>query len=496
MKTAHFRHSIRFKLFVVFFLIVASLQFAFWILSDNVLQTVMLYGNNLEMRQMMTRYQEALTSDTAGQTDAYSEELLAQLSYEWDGNLTLIDKNKSEYKTTVPIRGMQGGMMNRSQLIADISRQFDNLNIGQIETLIRSDRSGAESLAIFVGRVNESQLLFSEKPLNVIRESSKLVSRYIMFSGLITVFIGSLAILLLSKKLTQPIIEIEEQANRIASLEFEPQNQVSQKDEIGSLGMAVNEIAKALKETISELSEANGQLQTDIENERRIEKTRRQFVSNVSHELKTPISMIVGYADGLKFGVAKTPEHINKYCDVILSESEKMNGLINDLLDMSAYQEGHLPMQLKSFDLSDVVMNAAELYRERAETLACGFNLDIEPNLTLLGDQTRIEQVLRNLLGNAFKHVAVNGSIQVGLSRVENNAVLTVYNDGEAICEDELDAIWMSFYRGSQARERQMDGFGIGLALIKEIVEKHEGICSAENIENGVKFVISLPIKS
>lgn len=496
MNKTHFRHSIRFKLFVVFALIVASLQLVFWLFSTNVLQSVLIYGNEMEMIQMVSRYQSALKEDPALGSGENSDVLLAQLSYEWDGNLTLIDKDKGEYKTTVPLRGAPGGMMDRTRMIADIYKRHENLAVGQVRTQLRQDRNGKDSLAIFVGRVSDNQLLISEKPLNVIRESSKLVSRFLMISGFLTVLIGSLAILLLSKKLTQPIIEIEEQAKRIAELDFDKQNEVSQSDEIGSLGRAVNQIAAKLSHTIGALNEANDKLKDEIENERRIERMRRQFVSNVSHELKTPISMIVGYADGLKFGIAKNPDNVEKYCDIILSESEKMNTLINDLLDMSAYQEGHLPIQQKRFNLSETILKAGETFSAKAREQQTPVIYHLEDSLEILGDQFRIEQVLRNLLSNALKHVSNEGGVVVQLRSEGHEAVLSVYNDGDAIPEDELEAIWMSFYRGGQAREKQMDGFGIGLALVREIVEKHSGRATCSNVENGVKFEVWLPMNS
>lgn len=486
-------HSIRFKLFVIFFIILALLQGFFVVFSANVLETVMIYGNKMEMKQMVAQFQMQLSQNHLS-TSEEKELLLAQLSYEWDGNLTLIDSQENEVKTTVPVHGMRGGMMERGQLTKEISRQFEELGHGHVKSFVKKDRNGNDSLVIFVARVNDTQILFSEKPLNVLRESSKLVSRFLTFSGAVTVLIGSLSIFILSKRLTQPIIEIEEQANRIAKLDFEQPNSVVQNDEIGSLGTAVNLIATALSDNIGALNRANEQLKDEIENERRLERMRRQFVTNVSHELKTPMSMIIGYADGLKYGIAKEPNQVDHYCDVILSESDKMNTLINDLLDMSAYQEGQLPMQQSSFNFSSTIEKTMALYIEQANLQGIQLHTKIESDISLTGDQFRVEQVLRNLLSNAFKHVSENGIIEVGMRKVENEALLWVYNEGESIPKDEVDAIWMSFYRGSIARDKQIDGFGIGLALVKEIVNKHNGSVCVRNLENGVSFEVRLPM--
>lgn len=494
MRGISFKNSIRNKLFVVFLAIVAGLQGILIVFNANALETVLVYGDKMEMVKLLNKYQHEL-STSSYLTPEEEDYLMAQLAYEWDGNLSLIDTATNEFRTTMPMRGMRGGTVDqRNELTRDVSKRFRTLETGSVASIVRKDRNGKDSIVIYVGRVNETQLIFSEKPLNVLHESSKLVTRYLMISGIFTVLIGSIAILILSRKLTQPIIEIEEQANRIAVQDFGKPNRVTQNDEIGSLGTAVNQIESALSESINALNKANDKLKDEIENERRLEQLRRLFVSNVSHELKTPMSMIVGYADGLKYGIAKNPESIQYYCDVILSESDKMNTLINDLLDMSAYQEGHLPIQLKTVSLSNSVLKTASLYEGQAAEQSITVVTRVEENVIVLGDAFRLEQVVRNLLSNAIKHVSESGQIEITLKQNSENVILSVFNEGNPIPDEELEAIWMSFYRGTQAREQQIDGFGIGLALVKEIVHKHNGIVAVENLTNGVKFIVELPL--
>lgn len=494
MMQSVFKNSIRLKLCLFFIAIVAGLQGFFLLFNSQALEWVLVYGDQREMMKLLDQYQIEVASVSALDGDA-QKLLLGQLAYEWDGNLSFIDSLTGTYLSTVPMRGMRGGMMDqRGNLSKDVVDQFSALKPGEVASKVRKDRNGKEALVIYVGKINETQYIFSEKPLNVLHESENLVSRYLMISGFFTVMIGALIIWLLSKKLTQPIIEIEAQANRIAAQKFGSPNQVAQNDEIGSLGVAVNQIESALSEAIGALNEANDKLKDEIENERRLEQLRRLFVSNVSHELKTPMSMIIGYADGLKYGIANNADSIQYYCDVILSESEKMNTLINDLLDMSAYQEGRLPIQLKATDLSALVGQAAELYANQAVERSLQLTSEIASDCIVSGDGFRLEQVLRNLMSNAFKHVRSEGELRLTLEREGQTAVLTVFNEGAPIREDELEAIWMSFYRGSLARENQIDGFGIGLALVKEIVLKHNGTVAVENVQSGVAFKVKLPL--
>lgn len=494
MKPGIFRNSIRFKLCLVFIAIVAGLQGFFLLLNSQALEWVLVYGDQREMEKLLDRYR--LEVATVSNLDADVQELLlGQLAYEWDGNLSFVDSQTGAYLSTVPMRGMRGGMMEqRGNLSKEVVNQFKDLMPGEVAYKVRKDRSGKENLVIYVGRVSEAQYIFSEKPLNVLHESENLVSRYLMISGFFTVLIGSVAILMLSKKLTQPIIEIEAQAKRIAEQKFGTPNQVTQNDEIGSLGIAVNQIESALSSAIGALNAANDKLKDEIENERRLEQLRRLFVSNVSHELKTPMSMIIGYADGLKYGIANNPESTAYYCDVILSESEKMNTLINDLLDMSAYQEGRLPIQVKTLDLSALVRESVGVYAVQAQARGLEFIAQIDEDCYLTGDAFRLEQVVRNLMSNALKHVKSAGQLRLTLEKNTETAIITVYNEGEPIQADELEAIWMSFYRGTLARENQIDGFGIGLALVKEIVLKHNGTVAVENVSQGVAFKVKLPL--
>lgn len=494
MKASIQRNSIRFKLSLVFVLIVSALQLIFWIFSASVLESVMVYGTELEIKSIVNEY---ITAQKNSQvlTTTEKENLIAELSYTWDRNITLVDTEKNLVLSTIPNRKPPTGPSLRGDIYTEIAYKYTELPLGKVETNIRKDREGKDAMAIFIGNVGDHTILISEKPLNIIQDSSNLLTKYIVISGILTVSIGSLIILLLSKKLTQPIVDIEAQAKRLAALDFEQDNQVSQKDEIGSLGKAVNQISSELKGTIEALQIANNQLKDEIEQERKLERMRRLFVSSVSHELKTPISMIIGYADGLKFGVAKSAEQIHSYCNVIIEESEKMDQLIKDLLDMSAYQEGQLKINKEIFNFSEMVCRMENLYSEQFAIKGLVFETDVISNTYINGDPLRIEQVLRNLLENALKYTSSEGTVSLALSSKDKEVKVSLYNTCKPIPEEELSAIWMCFYRGEEGRNSSVEGFGVGLALVKEIVEKHHGSVSVTNEDNGVCFITTLPVE-
>lgn len=493
MKALVPKNSVRFKLSAVFVLIVSVLQLIFWIFSANVLESVMVYGTQMELKSIVEDFIDAEKSGKVLSTEE-KEALIEDLSYTWDRNITLVDYESGTVISTLSNRRPPDGPVVRNNIYSDIAYKYKNIPFGSVKTTIRKDREGFDQMAIFVGKVGESTLLISEKPLNVIHESSNLLTKYIVISGILTVTIGSLMILYLSRRLTQPIVDIEAQAKRIASLDFEEDNQVLQDDEIGSLGKAVNQISSELKGTIEALQIANSQLKDEIEQERKLERMRRLFVSSVSHELKTPISMIMGYADGLKFGVAKSTEQIHSYCNVIIEESEKMDQLIKDLLDMSAYQEGQLKISKEIFSFSDMVCHMSQIYLEAFEKKGIHFEIEMGVPVSLDGDPLRMEQVMRNLLENALKYTSEEGSVKLVLTQSEEYAALSLYNTCQPIPEEELSDIWMCFYRGEQARTCSAEGFGVGLALVKEIVEKHGGTIGVINVRDGVEFKMTLPL--
>lgn len=487
--------SISTKLFAVFVIMITLFEIGLWLISANTLQFLLIYGKEVDMKEIIGRYQADTQNLQVGDL-SNRDELLALISYEWDGNLSVVDIEKDLYRSTIPpMRDERAPRNNfeRSKMLKNLANEFKDLKVGSVDSITIKDRNGKDNMVIVIGRANDSQYLFSEKQLSTLNDSSELVSKFIVISGLVLIFIGSIVVYFLSKRLTKSIIEIENQAVKIAAMDFKSHNDISQSDEIGSLGRAVNQIAYELEASMSALSEANSQLKGEIEQERRMEQTRRQFVSNVSHELKTPISMIMGYADGLKHGIVKNEEQRSRYYDVIISESEKMSQLIGDLLDMSAYQAGKMPIQNRTFELSQMLTESLLSYEEQAALRELTLVTEIEDNLVVNGDPVRLNQVFVNLISNAFKHVSERGSVVVKAYSAENQVCLEVYNEGDPISEEESEAIWMSFYRGSNSREKQIEGFGIGLALVKEIIEKHEGQVYFKNEPSGVKFFASIP---
>lgn len=484
------RHSIRWKIVGVFALTILSFQIIFFLMSAFLLDDILSHGAKEAMAKQFKAFTVMSSHDNS--SNAY-QETLENLSFEFGTSMTFVNVNTNEVMTTSPGM-MRGGMrMNRSQMYMRMIDEYSNLSVNDFEFRILKNIEPGKQLQLLTGRVKDGYVIL-EKPIIAVHESLGILRGYIGFSSIGLIVLGTLIFFNFSKKLIQPILEIEKQARAIAGLNFELKTSVTGKDEIGQLGIAMNSIADRLRIALHELQIANEKLKNEIEAERRLEKMRRSFVSNVSHELKTPLSMIMGYADGLKNQVVRSPESMEEYVDVIVEESQKMNWLIKDLLDLSAYENGTFKLKTVEIDFSSALKRMLSAYADRITSQSVHVITDIEKDIHIKLDVVKMEQVFRNLMDNALKHVTMGGNIWVSCHLVNQFMELTIENQGNNIPNDELGQIWGSFFRGRYDLDHGFDGTGLGLSIVKAVVEGHAGKSEALNTESGVKILIRLPI--
>ena len=178
-----------------------------------------------------------------------------------------------------------------------------------------------------------------------------LANKFLAYVGTVTLVFGAWFVWFFSQKITDPILELAVLSKRMANLDFNARYTGSGDDEIGVLGQSFNIMSRKLENTISELKKANHQLQKDIEQKEKIETMRTEFLGNVSHELKTPIALIQGYAEGLKEGISEDAESREFYCDVIIDESNKMNHMVKNLLTLNQLEFGSEQLEVERFDV-------------------------------------------------------------------------------------------------------------------------------------------------
>lgn len=340
--------------------------------------------------------------------------------------------------------------------------------------------------------MTNGDILIMRTPLAAIRESVAIANRFMIITGFVTLLLGSIWAYVFSKKFSEPILELNTIAQNMSNLDFTKKCSVTSEDEIGQLGHSINHLSTKLDSTIAELNEKNLRLQEDIERERKIDEMRKEFVSNVSHEMKTPLSLIQGYAEGLISNVLDNEADKNFYCQVIMKESEKMDKLVKDLLDLSQFESGQFRIDPTTFNISSLVDHVLGKYR----TILKDRNINIVVNkqdvLLVKGDYIRIEQILTNYINNALNHVDQRSLIGIGIDDLGERARVTVFNSGKHIPEDSKAKIWISFYKVDKARTRSYGGTGLGLSIVRAIQELHGNAYGVDNIEGGVKFWFEL----
>ena len=277
-------------------------------------------------------------------------------------------------------------------------------------------------------------------------------------------------------------------SERMSELDFDARYTGNSQDEIGVLGHSMNTLSEKLKETIGELKTANNELQRDIEEKIRIDETRKEFIANVSHELKTPIALIQGYAEGLTEGMADDPDSRDYYCEVIMDEANKMNKMVKQLLTLTALEFGNDLPVMEQFDLVKLiqgVLSASGILLQQKEATVV-----FEPSspVPVWADEFKIEEVITNYINNAMNHLEGEKRIEIRLEQREKEVKVFVFNTGQHIPEEDLDKLWTKFYKVDKARTREYGGSGIGLSIVKAIMDAHNKQCGVENVNGGVEF--------
>lgn len=484
------RHSLKFKIVLVFAVTIIAFQMIFSAFSAFFLDDLLALGAKMAMEKQFHQFYEGVKMDGSSKT---YQAMMEQLSYENGASMTYINLKTQEMMTTSP--GMMHNDMrnNRQMNLLQVIQENMSLKEGQYFETTTGRFDPNRNFQLLVGRIGEGFLVI-EKPVLAVQESLNLLRQYILLSSLGLIILGTIVFYNYSRKIATPIIEIEKQAQAIAAQRFDIRTNVEGEDEIGQLGRAMNSISDRLQLSLQELNLANEKLRDEIAAERRLEKMRRSFVSNVSHELKTPLSMIMGYADGLIHKVAKTPDQIQDYCTIIVDESQKMNRLIKDLLDLSAYENGTFKILQEPLELSSALESMVHHYETLAQYKQVLLESFVQGDLYLQADRMRLEQAFRNIMDNAFKHTESHRHIWVHAQRLHEWIELSVENEGRHIPPEEIEHLWESFYRGQYDQDQGYEGTGLGLSIVKAVISGHRGTLSIMNTEAGVKVLIRLPI--
>ncbi|MDD3251952.1 MAG: HAMP domain-containing sensor histidine kinase [Lachnospiraceae bacterium] len=339
---------------------------------------------------------------------------------------------------------------------------------------------------------DNSTLFIMSMPLASIRDSVALSNRFTTYVGLIALVLGGVLMYFATNRVTKPLMKLADVSKEMSNLNFDVAYEDDAQDEIGDLGRSMNVLSTTLKDTIGALQEANRQLQHDIEEKIQIDEMRKEFIANVSHELKTPIALIQGYAEGLTEGMCEDEESRDYYCEVIMDEANKMNKMVKQLLTLTALEFGNDTPVLETFDVAELIrelVNSASILMQQKEA---NVKLEVPEELFVTGDEFKIEEVVTNYLTNAMNHLDGERRIQIWADQRENKVTVHIFNTGSPIPEEDLPNLWTKFYKVDKARTRAYGGSGIGLSIVRAIMDAHHQTCGVCNREDGVEFWFTL----
>ena len=315
----------------------------------------------------------------------------------------------------------------------------------------------------------------------LIANSASIANEFIIIISVIFLIFAIIWVFIFARQFSKPISQMNEITRDMAKLNFSRKLTVTRTDEIGQLAFSINNMSDSLSASLHDLKATNEKLKDEIELERQLDVMRKGFVANVSHELKTPISIISGYAEGLKLNINSQSKE--DYCDTIIEESHRMNRLVLSILELSRYESGQIPLNMQNFDISTL---CGDMMKRIFKGKNVYFSNNISPETTVFADALQIEQVLKSLLENAAAHTPENGKITTTCEEKGENYRITVYNSGSHVDEGIMPEIWQSFYRGDKSRKRESSRFGLGLSIVAAIMKLHGTSCGVYNTEDGV----------
>ena len=406
-------------------------------------------------------------------------------------NLADKDDKKDHRKRLEDIIDMSGTSLVENRTIISSN---DNYTLQKVY----DERLGDYYLEIW-GTLDNGYSIILRTPIQGIKDNVNISTTLIKYVGGAILAVGIIAAFVVSTYITRPIKQLSNIAEKMSEMDFNARYEGSDKGEIGLLGKSMNNMSEKLEQNIAELKKANLELKKDIDKKEKLEIMRTDFLSNVSHELKTPIALIQGYAEGLKEGITDDPESMEFYCDVIMDEANKMNTMVKRLLTLNQIEFGNDEPEMERFDINELIASVADANAIRAgqKNMSIVFDNRNEHNF-VWADEYKTEEVLTNYISNALNHCDGKRAIEVRTEKSENGGTITVtvYNSGKNIDDEDLERIWEKFYKTDKARTREYGGNGIGLSIVKAIMDSMGQEYGVRNVSDGVEFWFNLDCKS
>lgn len=485
--------SLRARLFFTLCIVVFVIIMFFIIVNNIVLSTFFYYSKVNTIKDV---YYQIQNMDMSQNNEKVLEKICLENSFNIviknDENIIYKDKNDytENFKEIPKINdNIKYSIFNKS----DILFSNENKTIRRIQ-----DKTTGIKFLLLDSELENGYELYVRMPISIIEENVKISNNFLYIIAVITVILGGMAILVIAEKFTKPIEELNNITNKMTKLDFDKKyKEHNNKDEIDELGKNINTLSDRLKNTIHQLKKNNSELEKNIEEKAKIDEMRKRFVSDVSHELKTPIALIQGYAEGLIENVNTDEENRNFYANVILDETNKMDKLVKRLLELARLENEDTKFNDTNFDIVELINGLITSYKVIMKDENIEIEFEEKNPIYVCADDFYIDQVMGNYFTNAIKNVKeINGQkkIKISIRKAEEQGKvrISVFNTGKNIDEEDLLRIWNRFYKVDESRDRSKGGSGIGLSLVKAVMNKYNNKYGVENKENGVEFYFEL----
>ncbi|NUC20127.1 HAMP domain-containing histidine kinase (plasmid) [Bacillus mycoides] len=330
------------------------------------------------------------------------------------------------------------------------------------------------------GQVKE--FIYSLSSLQPITKATDIMSDYYVYIIAFVLVLSLIVSFYYSRIITKPLLKINEATKKIMEFEFEDQLSIKSKNEIGELSSNINQLSERMEGYINQLKE-------DLEKEKQLEQTRKDFIAGVSHELKTPLSVMQVSASMLQDGFA--PEMNQYYWEALEKEIEKMNILIDEMLNLAKYESGTYQIQMEQVSIGNFIQQAEKDLHGQIDEKSLQIKMNID-DVRVKGKANLLEQVITNLFTNAIRYTDARRMIVIEVIEEEHGVYIGFENKGSHIAEENIEKIWDQFYRVDKSRKRVCGGTGLGLSIVKNIFELHAAEYGVTNTEDGVLFYFRL----
>lgn len=483
--------SMRMKITLMVVIFASFIVVASWIVCNYVIERV--FVNSLKAN-LVTTYKSCNKLFNDNYSDDFEiDDLYGKIKNPAGAIVLIIDiDNNKIYFTSINDDGRMMESLNR--IIHSVIETNEGRYLEDSEYIIQRNHDETINSDYYdlVGKLDNGFTIIIRSPISEVESFVRIIKRVFNYVAATLIIFCAVFVLFISNIFSSPIKKLSNSAKRMAKLDFDTKVKVYSKDEIGELGECMNELSSRLENTISQLKTANIRLEKDIAEKRKIDDMRKEFLSHVSHELKTPIALIQGYAEGLKDNLFDDKENMEFYSDVIIDEARKMNELVQKLLTLNEIEFGDFNIKIERFDLVELIKGVLNSTRILINEEYVKIIFDEESPVWVWADEFMIEEAFTNYLTNAIHYVSDGGLIKIYFEKNDQNLRLYVYNQGNRIDEDDIDKLFIKFYKTDKSRSREYGGNGIGLSIVAATMEAHGKEYGVFNVEDGVVFYFDL----